>query len=315
MTAFWHHFTLCAPLFLMVFLGWGLIKVGVFDESVPKALSKFVFKFLMPMMLFDLLNRMHDMPPIDWKVLVAFFGSCVVVYSIGNICGGKLFHQDSTGRVITGMGGVFGNNVQLGIPIIQMTLGTAALPTLSLIVTFNVLLLWTSATACVEFGRMGGKVDFKIFLHALLQVFKNPIVMAIFLGTAWALTGLDMPKFVGDCTSLVSRATTPCALIVVGMSLARYSFKAALPRASVVTFIKLVVQPIAVFFLCRLLNVAEFETQVATLTACLPVAVNLYIMAAQFESQEDEAGSAIFVSTFVSALTVPLTLTLMGVNF
>ena len=217
MNVFFHHLSLCAPLFLMVFLGWALVKIGMFSHSVTKALSQFVFKLLMPVMLFHLMSDGSNRPPVDWKVLIAFFGSCVVVYIIGNFLGGKLFRQDSTGRVITGMGGIFGNNVQLGVPIVQTSLGTAAMPTISLLIIFNVLLLWTSATACVEFGRTGGKIDWKKFLIALKNIFKNPIVLGILIGTGWSLTGLHLPEVIDKSAALVATATTPCALIVVGM--------------------------------------------------------------------------------------------------
>lgn len=315
MNAFIHHFALCAPLFSMVLLGWIMVKIRLFDTAVTKALSQFVFKFLMPVLLFDMMSRTHDMPPVDLRVLAAFFGSCAIVYVAGCILGAKLFNQDSTGRVITGMGGIFGNNVQLGVPIVQVGLGAAAMPTISLLIIFNVLLLWTTATACVEFGRTEGKIDTRKFLKALVNIFKNPIVLGIVTGSAWALTGIPLPEFLGKCTHLVASATTPCALIVVGMGLAAHSFTKALPRATVVTGMKLVVQPVIVYCLCRLLQLPEVETQAATVLSCLPVAINLYIMAAQFQSQEDEASSAIFVSTFVSAVTVPLTMTLLGVHF
>ena len=278
MNVFFHHLSLCAPLFLMVFLGWALVKIGMFSHNVTKALSQFVFKLLMPVMLFHLMSDGSNRPPVDWKVLIAFFGSCVVVYIIGNFLGGKLFRQDSTGRVITGMGGIFGNNVQLGVPIVQTSLGTAAMPTISLLIIFNVLLLWTSATACVEFGRTGGKIDWKKFLIALKNIFKNP-------------------------------------LIVVGMGLAEHSFTAALPKASVITALKLGIQPFLVWVFCVLLGLDSVQTNAATVLACLPVAINLYIMATQFESEEGAASNAIFVSTFISALTVPLTLTLLGVGY
>ena len=300
MNVFFHHLSLCAPLFLMVFLGWALVKIGMFSHSVTKALSQFVFKLLMPVMLFHLMSDGSNRPPVDWKVLIAFFGSCVVVYIIGNFLGGKLFKQDSTGRVITGMGGIFGNNVQLGVPIVQTSLGTAAMPTISLLIIFNVLLLWTSATACVEFGRTGGKIDWKKFLIALKNIFKNPIVL---------------PEVIDKSAALVATATTPCALIVVGMGLAEHSFTAALPKASVITALKLGIQPFLVWVFCVLLGLDSVQTNAATVLACLPVAINLYIMATQFESEEGAASNAIFVSTFISALTVPLTLTLLGVGY
>lgn len=36
-----------------------------------------------------------------------------------------------------GMGGIFGNDVQLGIPIMQVSLGAQALPTFSLLIVAN----------------------------------------------------------------------------------------------------------------------------------------------------------------------------------
>lgn len=314
MQLFFHHLELCAPLFLLVFLGWGTVKVGMFDKSVSSGLSKFVFKLLMPVMLFQMMSHLSEMPPVDWRVLIAFFGSCIVVFTLGRQLGKRVFHQDSSGQVITGMGGIFGNNVQLGVPIVQVSLGNAAIPTISLIIIFNVLLLWTAATACVEFGRTGGHVDTKKFVRALFNIFKNPIVLGIVLGSCWGLTGWQLPGVIDKTLGWVSTATTPAALIAVGMALAQHSFKAALPKGCLISALKLVVQPLIVFALCRVIGLGELQTNATTLLSCLPVAINLYIMSNEFESEEAAASNAIFVSTLISAVTVPLTLALLGVG-
>lgn len=312
MNLFLHHLELCAPLFLLVFLGWGTVKVGLFDKAVSSGLSKFVFKLLMPVMLFQMMSHLSEMPPVDWRVLIAFFGSCLIVFSLGRAIGKRIFHQDSTGQVITGMGGIFGNNVQLGVPIVQVSLGNGAIPTISLLIIFNVLLLWTTATACVEFGRTGGHVDTKKFGKALLNIFKNPIVLGIALGSSFGLTGWHLPDVIDHTLGWVSNATTPSALMAVGMGLAQHSFKAALPKGCVISALKLMVQPVIVYALCRLIGLGELQTNATTLLSCLPVAINLYIMANEFESEEAAASNAIFVSTLVSAVTVPLTLALLG---
>ena len=312
MSIFLHHLELCAPLFLLVFLGWFTIKIGLFDKAVSSALSKFVFKLLMPVLLFKIMSGLSEMPPVDWKVLIAFFASCVVVFLLGKYCGKYFFRQDSTGQVITGMGGIFGNNVQLGVPIVQVSLGAEAIPTISLIIIFNVLLLWTAAAACVEFGKTGGKIDARKFVHALINIFKNPIVLGIIIGSCWGMTGWHLPQVAQKTVDWVALATTPAALIAVGMGLAQHSFKASLPKGTLITVLKLAVQPALVFFFCRLIGLGELETNAATLLAALPVAINLYIMSNEFNSEEGAASNSIFVSTLVSAATVPLTLTLLG---
>lgn len=313
MQHFAYHLELCAPLFLLVFLGWALIKIKLFDSAVSKALSKLVFKFLMPMLLFRQMSHLSEMPPVDLRVLIAFFGSCIVVFVLGRQMGRRVFHQDSTAQVITGMGGIFGNNVQLGIPIVALALGQNAMPTISVLIIFNVLLLWTTATACVEFGRTGGNIDWRKFVTAMKGIFKNPIVLGILIGSAWGLTGLHLPAVAEKTLEHVTSATTPMALLVVGMGLAQHSFRAALPKGCAISVMKLLVQPLLVYALCRLIGLGAMETQATTLLSSLPVAINLYIMSVEFEAEEAMASNAIFVSTLISAVTVPLTMTLLSV--
>ena len=313
MEHFAYHLELCAPLFLLVFLGWALIKIKLFDSAVSRALSKLVFKFLMPMLLFRQMSHLSEMPPVDLRVLIAFFGSCIVVFILGRQMGRRLFAQGSTAQVITGMGGIFGNNVQLGIPIVALALGQNAMPTISVLIIFNVLLLWTTATACVEFGRTGGNIDWAKFVTAMKGIFKNPIVLGILIGSAWGLTGLHLPAVAEKTLEHVTAATTPMALLVVGMGLAQHSFTAALPKGCAISVMKLLVQPLLVYALCRLIGLGQMETQATTLLSSLPVAINLYIMSVEFEAEEAMASNAIFISTLISAVTVPLTMTLLAV--
>ena len=124
-----HHIALCAPLFLLVALGWASVKIGMFDAKVSSGLGRFTFKLLMPVLLFKLMSGFADMPPVDWRVLVAFFGSCAVVYLAGRFYYGRVFRTDAAGTTVLAMAGIFGNNVQLGVPIVEASLGPEAMPT------------------------------------------------------------------------------------------------------------------------------------------------------------------------------------------
>ena len=72
MNLFLHQLDLCAPLFLLVFVGWGLRKARFFTDEVGTALTGFTFRFLIPVLLFDMLSDLSKMPPVDWRVLLAF---------------------------------------------------------------------------------------------------------------------------------------------------------------------------------------------------------------------------------------------------
>ena len=310
---FFYHLQLCLPLFLLVIVGWALIKAKLFEQSVERALSGFTFRFLMPAMLFSLMSKLSEMPPMDWRVLIAFFGSCIVIYCLGRTAG-RFFGLDNTGKTIFGMAAIFGNNVQLGVPILQVSLGNEAMPTISLLILFSVLLLWTTAIASVELGKTEGDKDWAKIGRSLLKVFKNPVVIGIITGSAWGLTGWELPQVVDKTLGYVSSATTPIALIVVGMGLAQHSFSAALPRGLTISTLKIVIHPIIVYCIARLISLDTITTNACVLTAALPVAINVYLMASEFRSEEGAASNAIFVSTMLSALLIPLTLTLLGVR-
>lgn len=310
---FFYHLQLCLPLFLLVIVGWALIKAKLFEQSVVRALSGFTFRFLMPALLFSLMSKLSEMPPMDWRVLIAFFGSCIIIYCLGRTAG-RFFGLDNTGKTIFGMAAIFGNNVQLGVPILQVSLGNEAMPTISLLIIFSVLLLWTTAIASVELGKTEGAKDWAKIGRSLLKVFKNPVVIGIITGSAWGLTGWELPQVVDKTLGYVSSATTPIALIVVGMGLAQHSFSAALPRGLTISTLKIVIHPIIVYCIARLIGLDIITTNACVLTAALPVAINVYLMASEFRSEEGAASNAIFVSTMLSALLIPLTLTLLGVS-
>lgn len=310
---FFYHLQLCLPLFLLVIVGWALIKAKLFEQSVVRALSGFTFRFLMPAMLFSLMSKLSEMPPMDWRVLIAFFGSCIIIYCLGRTAG-RFFGLDNTGKTIFGMAAIFGNNVQLGVPILQVSLGNEAMPTISLLIIFSVLLLWTTAIASVELGKAEGAKDWAKIGRSLLKVFKNPVVLGIITGSAWGLTGWELPQVVDKTLGYVSSATTTIALIVVGMGLAQHSFSAALPRGLTISTLKIVIHPIIVYCIARLIGLDIITTNACVLTAALPVAINVYLMASEFRSEEGAASNAIFVSTMLSALLIPLTLTLLGVS-
>ena len=157
---FLYHLQLCLPLFLLVILGWGLIVGKLFDQSVTRVLSGFTFRFLMPALLFSLMSKLSEMPPVDWRVLI--------IYCLGRTAG-RFFGLDNTGKTIFGMAAIFGNNVQLGVPILQISLGDEAMPTISLLIIFSVLLLWTTAIASVELGKAEGKLDWKRIGRPMLK--------------------------------------------------------------------------------------------------------------------------------------------------
>ena len=313
MFLFLHHLELCAPLFLLVALGWASVKIGLFDAKVASGLGSFTFKLLMPVLLFKMMSGFADMPPIDLRVLVAFFGTSAVVYFLGRLFYSRVFGTDAAGTTVLAIAGVYGNNVLLGIPIVETSLGLSAMPTVSILLILTVTSWWAVAIASVEIGRYGRIKSLRDVTKPMLKVFRTPVVLGIVAGILWSLTGLHLPDFLQKSVNMVASSSSPICLIVVGMSLAQYKLSAGLAKELSTTAVKLIAQPLLVWCAARLLNLGELETHACVVLAAMPVAVNVFLMSQQFHSEEGAVSNGMLVSTALSALTVPVMLTILGV--
>ena len=89
MITFLNHISLAAPLFVLVFVGYGLMHWGQWPQTVSQALSRFVFSVALPALLFHLMSDLSKLPPVDARLLIAFFGACLIVFAIGRLVAAK----------------------------------------------------------------------------------------------------------------------------------------------------------------------------------------------------------------------------------
>ena len=304
-----HVAGLTAPLFLLVLLGYALSRFG-WPRTASDALTRFVFTIAVPTLLFRLMSDFGRLPRVDARLLLAFFGGCLLVYVIGRIASAALFRMDGVGQSVFAMGGIFSNLVLLGIPIAKVMLGEAALPAVSLVVVFNSLVLWTLVTISVEWARHRD-LSARSLLKTVHSVITNPIVASILAGTAFGFLGLPLPDILDQTMSMVSQAAVPLSLIALGMGLAEFGIRAEWRQSFAIAFLKLVAQPAAVYGLARILVLPPLETAAVVMLAALPIGANVYLMSRQFGVLSGAIASAIVLTTAIAALSMPVILTLI----
>ena len=309
MSLFAHHFALASPLFLLVLAGYALARFARWPATAGAALSRFAYEVAIPAMLFRLMGGFSRLPPVDARLLLAFFGGCLLVFVLGRLLGRGLFRLDGVGQSVFALGGVFSNNVLLGLPIAKTALGDAALPAVSLVVVFNALILWTLVTLSVEWARHGA-FSLQGFGKTARKVLTNPIVVAILGGTLWGYTGVPLPETIDAPLAMLGAGAVPLSLFALGMGLAEYRIRDGLAQSAAIGAVKLAVQPLVVWLLARALGLPPLETRVVTLLASLAMGINVYVMAVQFRSLQGPVAAALVLTTLLSALTTPLVLTL-----
>lgn len=306
--------TLTAPLFTLVLIGYALTRWGNWPKPVADALTRFVFSVAIPALLFQLMSDFSRLPPVDARLLIAFFGACFVVFGLGRLIAHRIFRLDGVAQSVFALGGIFSNNVLLGVPLAKITLGEASIPVVSLVLVFNALTLWTLVTVSVEWARRRA-LSWSGYFMAAKAVLTNPVVAAILTGTVWGLAALPMPGVAAQTLALVSQAAVPLSLIALGMGLAEYRIREGWRESAAMCVLKLAVQPAIAFALARWLALPALETQAIVLLASLPVGANVYLMSRQFGTLGGPVAASLVISTALGAATTPLTLALTAASF
>lgn len=305
-----HQILLSMPLFILIALGWLLVRWRKWPESISEALNRVVFKIALPAMLFRLMSDFSKSPPVDARLLIAFFGSCLIVFVMGRVIASRVFKLDGVSGSVFALGGIFSNNVMLGLPIATVMLGERAIPSVALVLVFNGLILWTLATVSVEWFRHGA-LNLSGFGKTTIGVLKNPLIVAILSGTLFSLTGLPLPQMVDQPISMLGKIAVPLALVALGMSLAAYQMKEGLKESYVICVLKLIIQPLVIWALAWLIGLPPLESKVVVLLGSMSVGINVYLMSQQFNVLKGPAATSMLLSTIFSAVTTPLLLMLM----
>src|SRR5690606_23908237 len=141
-------------LFAIVFVGFAIAKWRWRREWTELG-SRLVFRVALQALLFHMMTGLSKLPPVDARLLIAFFGGCFIVIFIGRAVSACMFNLDGVAQSVFALAGIFYNNVLLGLPIAKLTLGEQALPSVALVLVFNSLTLWTLVTISVEWARNG----------------------------------------------------------------------------------------------------------------------------------------------------------------
>lgn len=307
MSAFLHYLVLSAPFFGLVLLGLALARLPFWRPAWTRYASKFVFAVPLPALLFHMMSHRSSAAPADARVLIAFFGSCFIVFALGRGVAKFVFRLDGVAQSVFALGGIFSNNVLLGLPLARLAIGPEALPSVALVLVFNALTLWTLVTVSVEWARHGA-LSLSGFGNTALGVLKNPIIIGILSGTLFNVLGLHLPESIDAVLDLIGHAAGPLALLVLGMGISEYGLRGGFRQSLAICALKLIVQPLVVWGLALALGLPPLERQVVVLLGSLSVGVNVYLMSIQFNAIEGPVASSLVLSTLLASLTTPLVL-------
>ena len=297
------------PFFAVIGLGYWAGRVRFFTPEATAYLTKFVFYFALSAMLFGFAANLDVGALFSWGFVLAYVTASLLVWAlVGGVA--LLRGAGPAEAVIEAHCGVIGNVGFLGIPMLTLLLGKAAVGPVLLVLAVD-LLLFSSVLTILIAGLREGRMSWGIFRVLALGLLRNPMIVSVVLGLAWGATGAALPVPVNEFMTMLGAAATPCALFAIGASLAGRSAE-RVEIAVWLAFAKLVLHPAAVAIAALVVfPVDGYAAGVMIAAAALPVAGNVFILAQHFGVAPQRVSTSILISTAVSVLTVTAVIALV----
>jgi len=151
------------------------------------------------------------------------------------------------------------------------------------------------------------------FWKSTMNIFRLPSIYAIIVAFISRSLRITLPITFLRPVELLGKAAIPIALLTLGIQL--YGFrmeKREYTKIGLATFMKLVIAPLIAFGLAFLLGMEGLIRKVAIVQSSMPTAVNVGLLAIQFDSQPRFVSSVVFASTMMSIISLSIILHILA---
>lgn len=292
------------PFFAIIGLGFWAGRSRFFPPEATAYLTKFVFFFALSAMLFRFAATLPFAEIFDGRLVLGYLLGTAGVYVLATLVA-YLRGMNVPTAAVEAQCAAIGNVGFLGLPMLAMLFSEAAIGPVMLVLSVD-LVVFSSLIVILINGGRDGRVSARTLRLIGIGLLKNPMILSISGGLVWSALRLPVPAPLNDFLTILGGAATPGALFAIGASLAGKTAE-RIEIAGWLSFCKLVLHPLFVaLILIWLIPVSPFPAMVAISAAALPVAGNVYMLAAHYGVAPQRASAAILLSTISSIITVPL---------
>ncbi len=199
----------------------------------------------------------------------------------------------------------FGNVAYVGYPVVTRAIPNSG-ATVSLVIATYSLTMFTLGIGSLEISR-AGRLDLATVSK---RIATNPFIIAIALGLIFSGFGVQLPEPVTAGLSMLGGAATPMVLMAIGVFLVRsHPMRGLFGKLLSLTVLRLGIIPAVAYLLVSTLPTSwtPHETgAIQVIEAAMPVGITTFALGHAYPVDRELAVAGIFVTTILSAVTLPL---------
>lgn len=291
------------PVFAMIALGWTLKVRGLLGDDGWRAVERLTYFIFYPAFLVPAVWKADFSAGVAGPVALSTIGVSFAV--AGLTLAAKPALRVSDPGFTSVFQGVIRWNGFVFLPVAGAVFGEAGLGTAA--VAFGVLAPALNVICVLALARWGAGQGGGWRL-ALRSLARNPIIWACGAGAALNLAGLQSNRLLDGVFGMMGPGAIALGLITAGAGLS-FRYAAARPwLIAGVSAIKLILLPVAMYYVCGWLGGDRTAQGVALLAGAAPGAAASYVLARQMGGDAPLVAGVVAFTTVASAATMPLLL-------
>ena len=290
-----------AELFLMIFMGFLIVKTGLLKDDDSKVLSKIVLYLIIPCVIINAFQVDYTMDTVK-GLLIALAASVMlqIILLIIISAFGKLLHLNEVEIASI----YYSNSGNLIVPIVTFILGQKWVLYGCVFMSVQLIFLWTH---CKKILSREPSYDWK-------KIVLNINMISIFSGIVLFFTHIRLPEIIGNTLSAVGSMIGPASMFVTGMLFAGMNLKQifANKRVYFISFLRLISVPLLSLILLKFSHLASLSAGgnqimlIVFLAVITPSASTVTQMCQVYGNDSRYASAINVVTTLFSIVTMPL---------
>ena len=288
-------------LFLMIFMGFLIVKAKLLNSEDSKVLSIIVLYLIIPCVIINAFQVDYTSQTVK-GLLIALAGSVmtqVILLIVVSILG-KVLHLNEVEVASI----YYSNSGNLIVPIVTFILGKEWVLYGCVFMSVQLVFIWTH---CKKIISRESSYDWR-------KIVLNINMISIAIGIVLFLTRIHLPEDINSTLSAVGSMIGPASMIVTGMLFAGMDFKQifASRRVYFVTFLRLIIVPAIALVLIKFSHLASLSSNgskimlIVFLAIITPSASTVTQMCQVYGNDSQYASAINVVTTLLAIITMPL---------
>ncbi len=288
-------------LFIMIFMGFAIVKAGIVKDEESKVLSKIVLYLVIPCVIVNAFQVDYTAQTVK-GLMIAFVASVIlqIILLIIVAVMGKVLSLNEVEVASV----YYSNSGNLIVPIVTFILGKEWVLYGCVFMSVQLVFLWTHCKKIISRER---SYDWK-------KIVLNINMISIAVGVVLFFTRIRMPEVIDNTIGAVGNMIGPASMIVTGMLFAGMNLKQifANKRVYFVSFLRMLVVPLIALVLIKGSRLADLSADAPKIMLIVFLAVitpsaSTVTQMCQVYGNDSQYASAINVVTTLSAIiTMPV---------